>query len=192
MQTLIQAIRKAEEALYFQSSAVNSVAVTETIRGNQFLYGFFLGSAKIGDTIINDDGSTSLVTHVISKDKRILKRGNHICPHQSQVLGRDLHGETILNNRGKKCLGYRISDAQIKKDAGVPYKYIVYSPGSPAFNWTAFVSLKEMIDFCCAYGLNLKLPTAEQMAAKGESENQFSFVIEIPEKVTFEPLTYSC
>lgn len=183
MQTLIQAIRKAEEALYFQSSAVNSVSVTETIRGNQFLYGFRLQESKVGDTLLNDDNTTSLVVHVINKDKRILKRGNHICPHQSQVLGRDLHGEVILNNRGKKCFGYRISDAQIKKDAGIPYKYIVYSPNSPATNWTAFVTLEDMKTFCRAYGLSLILPDKET--------NEFSFIVEIPEKVAFEPLTYS-
>lgn len=183
MNTLIQAIRKAEEALYFQSSAVNSVSVTETIRGNQFLYGFRLQESKVGDTLLNDDNTTSLVVHVINKDKRILKRGNHICPHQSQILGRDLHGEAILNNRGKKCLSYRIPDARIKNDAGIPYKYIVYAPGSPAFNWTAFVTLEDMENFCRAYGLILILPDKET--------NEFSFAIEIPEKLTFEPLTYS-
>lgn len=108
-------------------------------------------------------------------------RGKHVLPHQSQILARDLHGEDIMNKRGKSCFCYCLSDSEVekRKKSGpyLPYKYLVYAPDSPAFSWTAFYTRESLNDFCAAYGLS----------CPENIEEDSSFIITIPDNPVFLP-----
>jgi len=88
-----------------------------------------------------------------------LWRGNTKLPHQCQNISRDLHGETILMQPGARAFAYTLTDAQVqaRHEGGpfLPYRFIVYSPGNAALNWTAFYTEAELRAFADAYALTI-------------------------------------
>jgi hypothetical protein len=89
-----------------------------------------------------------------------LWRGNYKLLHQSQAIGRDLKGEEILLFPGGRCFAYVLTDAQVQerregRSPHLPYRFLVYSPGEPALNWTAFYTEGDMRAFTDAYSLTV-------------------------------------
>ncbi|MFG3710922.1 hypothetical protein [Micromonospora sp. NPDC047730] len=89
-------------------------------------------------------------------------RGRHPLPHQSRQIRRDLHGEDILMNPGAEARGYRLTAEQIEDRrqgrtprAEAPYEFLIYFPGRPSLNWTAFYSRAELDAWLDAYALTL-------------------------------------
>lgn len=108
-----------------------------------------------------------------------LTRGNHVLPHQSQITGRDLNAEKIERHRGGNCLAVRVHDDE---RIGVGYCFIVFSPESCAYNWTAFISEWDFLAFLSAYGLTADVPA---QPAKGDVAR---FRVSIPDALQYEPL----
>lgn len=114
------------------------------------------------------------------KTETVLKRGFHILPHMSQVLGRDLDQEKILANAGKTCHAYVMTDEQIAdRRYACPYRVLVRSPGSSSLAWTAFYTVAAFQDWRAAYCLGVV----------GELTPGSSFTVVIPECPSFVPMT---
>ena len=94
-----------------------------------------------------------------------LGRGEHILPHQCQILGRDLHAEQIAHSFGGTAHGYRLTAIQLEdrrsgRAAQMPYEYLIYSPRSFGTSWTAFYTEQDLRVWLAAYGCTVARPPA--------------------------------
>ncbi|WAL67121.1 hypothetical protein ORV05_04855 [Amycolatopsis cynarae] len=86
-----------------------------------------------------------------------LYRGKSKLVYMSQVLRRDLDGETVAKAPGQQARGYvrpATVDEWVERAWGV-HRFIVKSPGNPAMAWTAFDTEEELRAFVAAYALTL-------------------------------------
>lgn len=111
-----------------------------------------------------------------------LRRGRYVLPPQSQLVRRDLCLEEIesavkAGHRG--ALGYMLTDAQVeeRRRGGplMPYRFLVYSPRSPALSWKAFMTADEFDAWLEAYGLHVE-KQHQQVPWEREPGKQF-FVV---------------
>lgn len=115
--------------------------------------------------------------------EKMLYRGGHKLPHQSQVTGRDLHGEQILRDAGKRAMGYTLTDEQhadavAGRSPHLPYRYRVRSAESPSLAWAAFYTEQELRTWVDAYGLTIE----------GDLSPGRHFTVVIPEAPVFAEL----
>jgi len=95
-----------------------------------------------------------------------LYRGDYRLAHMSQVNGVDEKAREIGLHLGGTCHGFRLTDDQLRERVetgrgGLPYRYVVYAPDSPASSWTAFYDREELQAFMMAYGCELESEPSE-------------------------------
>lgn len=79
-----------------------------------------------------------------------ITRGDYELPHQCQIIRRDLVGEKIAANFGKRPRGIRLND-EMMAAATHSYEYLLHTPETASTSWTAFVSTDEFNMWLKAY-----------------------------------------
>lgn len=105
-------------------------------------------------------------------------RGDIRMPHMSQILSRDLHGQTVAQNFGSTAWGFMRTDAMVEQcrsgtgpATGMPYRYTIQMPGQYGGAWTAFWGEQDFRAFLAAYAITIE----------SEPEPGKSFKLRLPE-----------